>query len=84
MTYTTTLTSKWQMTLPKAVREQLGITKPGQVEVGVVDKAKNLVRVEKTPDILDLAGSIPAKNTKGKDIDNLDIREYMEKNYRRF
>lgn len=84
MIYTTTLTSKWQMTLPKEVRKKLGITKPGKLTLQIADADDNLIEVRKSPDILDLAGSIPAKNTKGKDIDNLDIREYMEKNYRRF
>lgn len=83
MTYLTTLTQKWQMTLPKAVREQLGIDTPGRVTVRVVDKKKNLVTIEKTPDILDLAGSLPATNSKGEKIDIVNIRDYLENNYQR-
>lgn len=80
MTYLTTLTQKWQMTLPKAVREQLGIDTPGRVTVRVVDKKKNLVTIEKTPDILDLAGRFVPKKMKPV----MGAREAMEKGYKRF
>ena len=79
----TTITSKWQMTLPKKVRESLGLKEPGAFLVDVVDRKKKLIRIKKKKSILDLAGSIPLRNKKGKKLNVLKIRDMMEKNYER-
>lgn len=79
----TTITQKWQMTLPKKIRDQLGFRDPGAFLLEVVDEKRKLLKIKKKPSFMDLAGSIPAKNKKGRNIDKLDIREYMEKTYKR-
>lgn len=83
MIQTTTITQKWQMTLPKKIRILLGLKKPGAFLLEVVDKKEKLIKLKESPSILALAGSIPAKYKKGKNIDKLDLGEYMEKNYER-
>ena len=80
MMQTTTITKKWQMTLPKKIRDLIGITNPGAFLIEVVDKKEKIIKVKKTLDILDLAGSF--KTVKGKSV--LKAREEMEKSYRRF
>lgn len=83
MLQSTTITQKWQMTLPKKIRDLLGLESPGKFLLEVVDRKEKLVKISKRPSISALAGSIPAKYKKEKNIDKLDIREYMEKNYER-
>ena len=83
MIQTTTITQKWQMTIPRKIRDLIGITNPGTFLIEVVDKKEKVIKIKEKPSFLDLAGSIPAKNKKGKNIDKLDVREYMEKNYER-
>lgn len=55
MDATAKLTSKGQLTVPKAVRDALGI-KAGDVVVFRLDGARAVLA--RTPDFLDLAGSI--------------------------
>ena len=50
------VTSKGQITLPKAVREALGVEPGDRVLFRVVD---GHALVARTPDLLELAGSIP-------------------------
>ncbi|MFC1790272.1 AbrB/MazE/SpoVT family DNA-binding domain-containing protein [Patescibacteria group bacterium] len=76
----TTLTSKWQMTLPKQIREALDIRSPGKFLLEVVDLEKKYFRLKKTKDILDLAGKFKAPRGKNA----LRAREMMAKNYQRF
>lgn len=83
MLYPTTITQKWQMTLPKTIRESLGLEKPGKVFIQTVDKKKKLLRIVSQPTLLDLAGSLPPKNKHGQKLDAVKIREYMEKHYKR-
>lgn len=83
MLYPTTITQKWQMTIPKKVRDLLGLKDPGEALLEVVDKKKKVLKLVKKPSFLDLAGTLPAKNKKGKKIDVLKTREYMEKHYQR-
>ncbi|MDP3955607.1 MAG: AbrB/MazE/SpoVT family DNA-binding domain-containing protein [bacterium] len=73
----TTVTQKGQITLPKNMREKLGIKKYGKVHLRV---AGNYLAVRPVKDILDLAGSF--RPVRGKSL--LKAREKMEKNYRRF
>lgn len=83
MLVTTTITQKWQMTLPKDIRQFLGIKKPGQVTVEVVDLQRKLLRIQKRSSFLKMAGILPAKNKKGQTLDVLKIRDLMEKEYSR-
>jgi AbrB family looped-hinge helix DNA binding protein len=80
MLQTTTITQKWQMTIPKNIRDALDIREPGMVLIEVVDSKKKMIKLKKEKDILDLAGFL--KPIKGKNA--LKAREEMEKNYRRF
>jgi len=79
----TTITQKWQMTLPKSIRLILGLKEPGAVLVEVVDEDKKLIRIRQKPSFIKMAGSLPPKNKHGKRLDILKIREVMEEKYRR-
>ncbi len=52
-----TVTSKGQVTLPKTVREALGLKEGDRVLFRLLDGRAILAKV---PDFLDLAGSVPA------------------------
>ena len=74
----TTVTQKGQVTLPKRLREAVGIKEYDKV---IIESGKNHLLVKPTKDILDLAGSfIPQKN-KGKS--PLQARIAHEKTYQR-
>jgi len=81
MLYPTTITSKWQMTLPKGVRGMLGIRKPGKTFIRV-DEKKQVIAVVQPPSIFDLAGTFTPKNKK-KIMNAVKTRDYMEKHYER-
>jgi AbrB family looped-hinge helix DNA binding protein len=66
------VTSKGQVTLPKAVREALGVEPGDRVLFRVVDSHALIAR---TPDLLELAGSIPVP----PDIRGLSWDEIMER-----
>ena len=66
MLYPTTITSKWQMTIPKQVRKTLGLKRQGRVVI-------------QPPSIFDLAGTFHPKRNKGVSV--LKAREYMERHY---
>ena len=55
---TTTLTSKGQMTLPKAVRDRLGLKTGDRLEVIVEDE--RIVLVPKTLHLADICSILPA------------------------
>ena len=74
----TTVTQKGQVTLPKKMREILGINEYDKV---FVEADKDHIKIKPTEDILDLAGKYK-KKMKKKPI--LKAREQMEKNYKRF
>lgn len=77
----TTITSKWQMTLPKSARIFFGVTRPGKVLLDVQEQEK-VMRVLQSPSILDLAGTFTPKNKK-KIMNAVKTRDYMEKHYER-
>jgi AbrB family looped-hinge helix DNA binding protein len=79
MQYTTTVTQKGQITLPKEFRDFFNIQKHDRVRIKKTDKS---IVILPTFDILDIAGTI--KPRKNKNTDPLKAREYMEKNYKRF
>lgn len=56
MDVTATVTSKGQLTLPKAVRDALGVQQGDQVVFRVLSDRAVLAR---SPSLLDLAGSVP-------------------------
>jgi AbrB family looped-hinge helix DNA binding protein len=55
------ISSKGQVTVPKPVREALGLTEGDQVVFRVED---NKVTLGNAPDFLDLAGTVPAPAAK--------------------
>ena len=76
---TTTVTQKGQVTLPKKIRDKLGIFPNSKV---VVSASGGSVKIKPVgPDILELAGTF--KIPKGAP-GILEAREFMEKNYSRF
>lgn len=83
MLQTTTITQKWQMTLPKKIRDSLNLKTPGAFLLEVVNEKEKLIKIKKKPSFLDLAGSLPTKNKKGERLDVVKIREYIEENYTR-
>ncbi len=78
MRYTTSVTQKGQVTIPKNLREKLKINVYGKV---IVEAEKGYVKVSPTKDIVDLAGMLSGKIKIKKDI--LEGREAMETSYGR-
>ena len=78
MTYTTTMTSKGQITIPKAFRELLNLKTSSKLTV-IFDKKENAVLVKQNPDLLDIANTFKLKNKKNV----LKAREAFEKKYER-
>lgn len=81
MLYPTTITQKWQMTIPKSVRKLLDITSPGKVFVQVQKKERTIM-IKQSPSIFDLAGTYTPRDKK-KIINAVKIRDYMETHYER-
>lgn len=77
------MTQKWQMTLPKRIRDSLGFKETGLFLLEVVDRKEKLIRIKKSPSFLSLAGKLPAKNKKGERLDVVKIRDYIERSYLR-
>lgn len=80
MLYPTTISSKWQMTIPKQVRKTLGLKRQGRVVIAV-EPIKKSFTISQPPSILDLAGTFTPKRNKGASV--LKAREYMERHYER-
>ncbi|OGC51696.1 hypothetical protein A2982_03435 [candidate division WWE3 bacterium RIFCSPLOWO2_01_FULL_39_13] len=76
MTYVTTVTQKGQITLPKTIRDNLGIKIYDKVKIEAFGKN---IKVVPTHDILDIAGKFKSKGNKSI----LLARESLEKNYER-
>lgn len=75
MQATISVTSKWQIHIPKAVRQALKLTKPGRVEMRL-DRNK-LVLTPMESKILKLAGKY-AKYAKAKKVNLEGIRDYID------
>lgn len=75
----TTVTQKGQVTLPKKVRDALGIQEYDKV---LVEIASDHVKIRPTVDIFDLAGSLHPQKNKNKS--PLQARRALAKQYRRF
>lgn len=78
MSYTTTITQKGQITIPKRLRDVLRI-QTGEKLTLELEKSKEAIRVKPAVSLRELAGSFRVK----KAIDPVKIREYMERNYTR-
>ena len=78
MFYPVTITSKWQMTLPKHVRELFNIDKPGKVFVEI-DQKQKAIRVNKPISFLQLAGTLKPEKVKNA----LTLRKLLTSSYGR-
>jgi len=65
-----TVTSKGQITIPKVVRDELGLREGDRVAFRVLDDGKVIVEPE-TIDLLDLEGSLKPRR-KGVTLDDMD------------
>jgi len=75
MQTTISITSKWQIHIPKAARKALKLTKPTRIEVKTEGNKLVLIPVESK--ILKMAGKY-AKYAKGKKINLNKIRDYID------
>jgi|KBSMisStandDraft_5_1062788.scaffolds.fasta_scaffold1954895_2 antitoxin PrlF len=76
---TATLTSKGQITIPQAIRDQLHLRKGQRIDFRV-DQKGNLILAPLTHDIRKLKGSIPLKRKKPvslKEMERAIARGYM-------
>lgn len=72
---TISITSKWQIHIPVAIRKKLGLKKPAQAKISVKDDVI-VVKPQKSK-ILKMGGSLSAvKPTKPIDVDK--IRDYID------
>lgn len=74
----TNITSKWQMTIPLAVRRALSLDKPGKVLLEIEKKEKK-IKIKKPINFFDLAGTLKPK----KPVNAVKIRDLMENSYER-
>jgi len=80
MIYTSTMTSKGQVVIPKKVRDAMNLSPHQRVQVSQrLTDGKIVAVVESVPDIMALAGKFKAP--KGKNA--LKAREYMQTHYER-
>ena len=81
MIYTSTMTSKGQVVIPKPIRDALKFTRQRRIQISqrVID-GKEVAIVESVPDIRDMAGKFKPKR---KVVDPVKIRAYMETHYER-
>ena len=75
MQTTISVTSRWQIHIPKAARKALKLEKPGRAELEV--KNNKLVITPVKSKILELAGKYE-KYAKGKKINLDNIRDYID------
>jgi len=75
MQTTISITNKWQIHIPRALREEIGLNKPGQVVIKAQDDAI-IIRPAKSA-ILQMAGKYE-KSAKGKNINLENIRDKID------
>ena len=68
MTYTVSITSQGQISIPIAFRRALDLDK---TKKAIISKQGNTLIVEPIPDLLSLRGSLRHKAVKGKTIDEI-------------
>lgn len=78
MTYSTTITRKGQITIPKEIRDILELEEGKKLNIEFERKKKE-IKIKPTHDFLEIAKKIKVK----KKIDPVRAREYMEKFYAR-
>ncbi|MFH1769337.1 MAG: AbrB/MazE/SpoVT family DNA-binding domain-containing protein [Parcubacteria group bacterium] len=78
MAYTTTVTQKGQITLPKSVRNKFNIKIREKV---TIKTEANYIKVTPTQDILSIAGFLKKKIRRTDSV--LKARENLERNYLR-
>ena len=76
MIKTVTITPKFQVHIPRAIREKSGLTTHGPV-IMRADKGKIVIEPRKTKSILDLAGKYK-RRAKQKTIDIARIRDVID------
>ena len=74
MVYTTNITQKGQLTIPKSIREELMLKPNTQVMVWLENEA---LRIKPSQTILDIAGTFKPEKT----VSALSLRDKMSKNY---
>jgi AbrB family looped-hinge helix DNA binding protein len=81
MDFYVNVTQKGQITIPKAIRDALGIVKNKKIKLSLVNKKKNIIRIEPTINLLELAGFLKdkARANQGKSV--MEAREYVENHY---
>ena len=78
MLYHSSLTIKGQMTIPKEIRESLGLSVPSQIFITFDKKTQNIL-IKKTSNLLSLSGMIKTK----KKINVAKLRNMIESTYER-
>lgn len=79
MTYAITITQKGQMTLPKSIRDHLGIATPDEVVV-TFDAQNRTLKFSSQPTFAELGSFINSKSS--QPIKNaVKLRDWTEKNY---
>lgn len=81
---TATITSKGQVTIPKKIRDKLGLKPGDKVDFEVNDKGKLEVST-KTRSIMDTAGILYRPGQKAKTIEEMNegVAEYFRKKYKK-
>lgn len=77
MIYTSTITKKGQITIPKQIRESLDL-KEGERVFIEMEKDSEEIKIKSSPDIFELAGKFKPKKIE----DAVEIREKMLKVYK--
>lgn len=77
-TYYATMTSKGQLTMPKAVRDALKLSKNTKLKISI-DHSKQSVTLRPAADFVELVNQLPMR----KGMDPVEARKYMEENYER-
>jgi len=78
MTYSTTITQKGQITIPKLMRDFLRLDTGRRIYLEL-EKARKKIVITAPEDFLAFAGTIKVK--KNKSVDPVKAREYMETHY---
>ena len=81
MIYTSTMTSKGQVVIPKPIRDALGFKPGGVVVFEPPAKHADSAAIRRVRDIVDMAGALKPRTR--KTLDPVKARAYMETHYER-